>query len=398
MSRSRAARALEIAGPGLAPGLTLGPEPARALFGRRSPREIEVGDDDFDREVSVQGPPAVALAVLDASTRHVVRTLLRGRFEVPGHRPLWVTGRLDEGVLRVTVPERVPRPSTAARQRGAAASRKRLPRRRSTSFPAVLRAALALAARLVVPKDLAGRLACQPGERAGACRAPTHAATLLREFPGGRSDARGAARGARRRGRGDAPAGWHRARGGGPRATARTRRRRGGQRRDERPSGDRARRLAHVREDEPAAEGRAAHAPAGGGEGVPGPARKPGQRRGRAPGKGPARRKGRARGGGSAGASRDGRSVGRGAARPRARRGTEGAATGGRGGARPRGHARRRLTPARDRGAGCDAAARRAPRGGADPRAARRRGPGAAFARRRRVRPALARPRTSRAA
>jgi hypothetical protein len=172
---------LEIAGPGLAPGLTLGPEPARALFGRRSPREIEVGDDDFDQEVSVQGPPAVALAVLDASTRHAVRTLLRGRLEVPGHRPLWVSGRLDEGVLRVTVPERVPGLRQLPGSEG--------PQQAGSVYldgeyklPAVLRAALALAARLVVPKDLAGRLASNlANEPAPAVRRHT-LRTLLREF------------------------------------------------------------------------------------------------------------------------------------------------------------------------------------------------------------------------
>jgi hypothetical protein len=172
---------VEIWGPGLAPGLTLGPEPARALIGSRSPREIEVGDDDFDREVSVQGPPAVALAVLDPRTRRVVRTLMSGRFEVPGHRPFWVSGRLDEGVLRVTVPERAPglrrlRDSREPLQAGSVYLDGEY------RLPGVLRATLALAARLVVPKDLAGRLASnlanepEPGVRRRTLL------TLLREF------------------------------------------------------------------------------------------------------------------------------------------------------------------------------------------------------------------------
>ena len=172
---------VEIAGPGLAPGLTLGPEQP-TLFASRNPREIEVGDDDFDGEVSVQGPPAVALAVLDTSTRHVVRTLLRGRFAVPGHRPLWVTGRLDEGVLRVTVPERAPglrqlRDSEGPPQAGNAYLDGEY------QLPAVLRAALALAVRLVVPKDLAGRLAANlASETEPGVRRRTFL-TLLREFP-----------------------------------------------------------------------------------------------------------------------------------------------------------------------------------------------------------------------
>lgn len=177
----RSGTRVEIAGPGLAPGLTLGPEPARALFGSRSPREIEVGDDDFDREVSVQGPPAVALAALDSSTRRVVRTLMSGRFEVPGHRPLWVSGRLDEGVLRVQVPERAPglrrlRDSEESLQAGSVYLDGEY------RLPGVLRATLAFAARLVVPKDLAGRLASNLANEPEAGVRRRTLLTLLREF------------------------------------------------------------------------------------------------------------------------------------------------------------------------------------------------------------------------
>jgi hypothetical protein len=149
---------VEIAGPGLAPGLTLRPED-RSVFASRSPREIEVGDDEFDQEVSVQGPPAVALAVLDASTRHAVRTLLRGPFQPRGHRPLWVTGELDEGRLRVDVPQG------------------------GEKLPAVLRAALDLAGRLLAPKDLAGRLASNLASEPKNGVRRTTLRTLARELP-----------------------------------------------------------------------------------------------------------------------------------------------------------------------------------------------------------------------
>jgi hypothetical protein len=149
---------VEIAGPGLAPGLTLRPED-RSVFASRSPREIEVGDDEFDQEVSVQGLPAVALAVLDPSTRHAVRTLLRGPFQPRGHPPLRVTGRLDEGRLRVDVPQG------------------------GEKLPAVLRAALDLAGRLLVPQELAGRLASNLASEPKNGVRRTTLRTLAREFP-----------------------------------------------------------------------------------------------------------------------------------------------------------------------------------------------------------------------
>jgi hypothetical protein len=143
---------VEIRGPGLA-RLWLRP---RAQAGAR---EVEVGEDDFDREVEVHGPAAVALAVLDVATRKAVRTLCRGRFEVEGHRPLQVTGRVDEGVLRIWATER------------------------ESELPAVLLAGLALAARLTAPSDPALRLASNlAGEPLPGVRRKI-LLTLLREFP-----------------------------------------------------------------------------------------------------------------------------------------------------------------------------------------------------------------------
>jgi hypothetical protein len=144
---------VEIAGPGLAPRLTLRPETTGGA------RDVEVGDDDFDREVRVEGTPAVALAILDAATRQAVRTLVRGPFVVEGHPPLPVTGRVDEGVLRIWAS----------------------PRERDLS--AVLRAALALAARLMAPSDLAQRLARNLAVEPNAGVRRRNLLALVREFP-----------------------------------------------------------------------------------------------------------------------------------------------------------------------------------------------------------------------
>jgi len=171
---------LEIDGRGLA-GLTLRPEP-RGLLATRSPREIELGDDEFDREVSVQGLTTLALAVLDAPTRHAVRTLLRGPFQPRGHRPLWITGMLDDGLLRIDVPPRVPR-----LRRGSSRDE---PEQAGSVYldgeyrlPEVLRAALDFAGRLVVsgpmPERLRANLAAEP--QAGVRRRLL--LTLLRDYP-----------------------------------------------------------------------------------------------------------------------------------------------------------------------------------------------------------------------
>jgi hypothetical protein len=164
---------VEIAGPRLAPRLTL-----RAELGDASP-DVEIGDADFDREVSVQGPPPVALAILDAATRQAVRTLVRGLFEVEGHAPLQVTGRIDGGLLRIWVP---------------LSESKAL-------LPAAVRAGIALAKRLRAPSDLASRLASNlESEPVAGVRRRT-LLMLVREFPDHE-----ATRGALRAVRGDADA------------------------------------------------------------------------------------------------------------------------------------------------------------------------------------------------
>jgi len=175
---------VEVWSPRLAPNLTLRAEGVGAFLGVRDRKEIEVGDEDFDRQVSVRGTPALALALLDPEMRRTVRAMLRGRLVVRGHSPLWASGRLEEGVLRIDVPAR----SSFARGRPVRHSEEPEPAGDAYldgeyKLPAILRAALDLAARLVVPEDLPRRIASNlAGEPEPRVRQRAFL-TLLREFP-----------------------------------------------------------------------------------------------------------------------------------------------------------------------------------------------------------------------
>jgi HEAT repeat protein len=175
---------LEITGPRLAPGLALRPEAPRGLLGHRNTKEIEVGDTGFDALVSVQGPPALALSLLDADLRRTLSLLVRGFLAVRGHRPLWASGRLEDGVLRVDVPQQSPV------ARGTLAERRERHDRAGETYldgeyrlPQVLRAALDLAARLAVPEDVARRIASRLAEEPEPRVRGQALQTLLREFP-----------------------------------------------------------------------------------------------------------------------------------------------------------------------------------------------------------------------
>ena len=98
---------VEVWGPRLAPGLTLRPEGEGTTLGRRDRKEIEIGDEAFDNVVSVHGPSALALALLDPVVRGAVASLMRGRLSLPAHRQFWASGRFEHGVLRIDVPEEV---------------------------------------------------------------------------------------------------------------------------------------------------------------------------------------------------------------------------------------------------------------------------------------------------
>jgi hypothetical protein len=147
---------IEIAGPGLAPRLTLRPETAREAS------DVTLGDDDFDREVRVEGSPALALAILDNATRQAVRSLLRGPFEVDGLAPLAVTGRVDSGLLRIWIPQQ---------------------QERQEQLVAVVRAGLALGVHLMATSDLATRLARNLALESNMRVRRRILLTLVREFP-----------------------------------------------------------------------------------------------------------------------------------------------------------------------------------------------------------------------
>jgi HEAT repeat protein len=181
-SEDTAGTRVEIWGPRLAAGLTLRPEGEGTILGRRDRKEIEIGDEAFDKGVSVHGPTALALALLDSDIRRAVASLMRGRLDLPGHRPFWVSGRFEHGVLRIDLPEVVrPRQSHYGAAELFPAREPQVESRQS--LPAVLRASLDLAGRLALPQHLAERLASNlKAEPEGGVRRRT-LAVLLREFP-----------------------------------------------------------------------------------------------------------------------------------------------------------------------------------------------------------------------
>jgi len=176
---------VEITAPRLPPNLTLRREGLRTYLGFRDRKEIEVGDAVFDDHVSVQGPPAVALALLDPDMRRTVDRMLSGRLEVRGHKPLWATGWLAGGVLR-----------TQERSPAARGDVMRVIREGEEPEPAghyylegvyklpeLFRASVALATRLLVPEDLAQRIASNLAEEPEAGVRRKALLTLLQEFP-----------------------------------------------------------------------------------------------------------------------------------------------------------------------------------------------------------------------
>ncbi|HSD67827.1 MAG TPA: hypothetical protein VLF95_14060 [Vicinamibacteria bacterium] len=172
---------IAISGPGLPADLTVRPEGAGTLLQSvRGVREIEVGHDTFDRAAWVQGRPAVARAVLDGATRRALRALFEGRLERPGLSPFWATGRVDEGVLLVDVPEVVPRREGEPGMAWAVGSDFV---GGSNRLHEVLPAVLALARRLEEPADVPRRLAENlKGETVAGVRLQV-VTTLAREFP-----------------------------------------------------------------------------------------------------------------------------------------------------------------------------------------------------------------------
>jgi hypothetical protein len=126
-------------------------------------REIEIGDPSFDGEYYVQGHAPLALAILEPGTRRRLAGLLRGSVPIEGREPVEVDASLADGVLEVRVKES-----------GLSGSREHV--------PAILAEVLAVARRLVAPKDVAGRIAANVG-REGEAGARLQALLMLaREF------------------------------------------------------------------------------------------------------------------------------------------------------------------------------------------------------------------------
>ena len=166
----------EIWGPRLAPGLTLRSEAER--FGRRSRREVEIGDSDFDQQVSVQGSPALALALLDPGARHAVAALVRGDLYRLGQPRLAAVGRVVDGSLQIELYESPPEmlPPSGGQQPPTHLDRR-------TRLSMALRVAVELASRLLAPPETAERLAANLTAEPDAGVRRKLLAMLLREFP-----------------------------------------------------------------------------------------------------------------------------------------------------------------------------------------------------------------------
>ena len=100
---------IDVTGHDIPRSLTVQPETLGAgLHGRRGLREIEIGDEAFDRDAWVEGPRATVRALLDAATRRDLRQLFRSRLEADSQGPLWASGWVERGTLRIELPERSP--------------------------------------------------------------------------------------------------------------------------------------------------------------------------------------------------------------------------------------------------------------------------------------------------
>jgi HEAT repeat protein len=179
---------ITVACPGPPAGLTVRPEGLlTAVRGVRGIREVEIGHDTFDAAAWVEGPPAVARAVLDAGNRKALRALFDGRLERRGHSPFWVSGQLEDGVLRIDVPEVVP----AARSRDRTGEGRAPGDEPGASvylrgldhLGEVLAEAIALARRLAPPGDVARRIAENLSDEPVTRVRSLALATLVREFP-----------------------------------------------------------------------------------------------------------------------------------------------------------------------------------------------------------------------
>ena len=133
-------------------------------------REIELGDDDFDRRAYIHGSPRVVHAILDSETRALVGELIDGRVPT-GDRgtPLKARVAVSDGALRAEIPERSFSPGGRPTPAGAAD------------------ALLEAARRLTLPDDLPGRLAENVRTEPLPQVRLANLLTLNREYPGNKA-------------------------------------------------------------------------------------------------------------------------------------------------------------------------------------------------------------------
>ncbi|HSD29235.1 MAG TPA: hypothetical protein VLL75_18175, partial [Vicinamibacteria bacterium] len=174
---------ITVSGPAMPAGLTVRPEGLGSrIRGVRGVREVEIGHDTFDAAAWVEGSPTLARAVLDADVRRALRALFDGRLERPGHSPIFASGRVEDGVLRIDVPDA----ASSARDRRARGE----PEAGAYAYLGalehlgeVLASTIALARRLATPADVPRRLADNlKSEPVAGVRLQVLSA-LAREFP-----------------------------------------------------------------------------------------------------------------------------------------------------------------------------------------------------------------------
>ncbi len=130
-------------------------------------RELELGDEAFDREAYLQGAPALIRAIFDAETRRAMRALLGGKLRVArgaAARVVDVRASVSDDELRVDLPDRVfssPLPW----------------------MPEVLRALLDAGVRLQRPDDIAAKIAANTRVEPVPAVRLANLQTLGREFP-----------------------------------------------------------------------------------------------------------------------------------------------------------------------------------------------------------------------
>ncbi len=131
------------------------------LFDRLQP-DVATGDPLFDRNVRVQGPAALALALLNAPARQRVADLLQG--VVPNLKGVMVSASVEHGMLEVEVWDDAFDPQGAR-------------------LGCVLKNALAVARHLTAPEDAVRLLAGNLRKEREAGVRLQRLLTLVREFP-----------------------------------------------------------------------------------------------------------------------------------------------------------------------------------------------------------------------